>query len=144
MTTEFISISVEQVREIHDLILSSEPGLVGEHAGYLEGALNRVETAQFYEGVDDLFDLAAHYARAIGQGHCFADANKRTGLVTCLTFLELHGVTVARDPELEDMMVDLTTKELPLSDFATLLYSLAEQVELVDAEQADSQARQAP
>ncbi|MGE7136794.1 type II toxin-antitoxin system death-on-curing family toxin [Luteibacter sp. NPDC031894] len=79
--------------------------------------------------MDDLFELAAHYARAIGQGHCFADANKRTGLVTCLTFLELHDVSVARSPDLEEMMVDLTTKELPLSDFATLLYSLANQTE---------------
>lgn len=127
MMSEFVSISVDQVREIHDLILQTEPGLPGEHAGYLEGALNRVDTAQFYEGVDDLFELAAHYARAIGQGHCFSDANKRTGLVTCLTFLELHNVSVARSPDLEEMMVDLTTKELPLSDFATLLYSLANQ-----------------
>ncbi|MGN6091005.1 MAG: type II toxin-antitoxin system death-on-curing family toxin [Luteibacter jiangsuensis] len=129
MTPEFVSISVDQVREIHELILETEPGLPGEHAGYLEGALNRVETAQYYEGVDDLFELAAHYARAIGQGHCFADANKRTGLVTCLTFLEIHNVAIERSPDLEEMMVDLTTKELPLSDFATLLYSLAVQAQ---------------
>ena len=129
MISEFISISVEKVREIHELILQTEPALVGEHAGYLQGALNRVETAQFYEGVDDLFELAAHYARAIGQGHCFADANKRTGPVTSLTFLGLHGVAVERSPDLEEMMVDLTTKELPLSDFATLLYSLANETE---------------
>jgi|GEM_PF-6007908 len=63
----------------------------------------------------------------MGQGHCFSDANKRTGLVTCLPFLELHNVSIARSPDLEEMMVDLTTKELPLSDFATLLYSLANQ-----------------
>ncbi|WP_422648546.1 Type II toxin-antitoxin system death-on-curing family toxin [Cupriavidus sp. H18C1] len=54
------------------------------------------------------------------------DANKRTGLVTCLTFLELHGVTVQKNDDLEDAMVDLTTRDLGLSDFATLLFSLAE------------------
>ncbi|SOZ62805.1 Death on curing family protein [Cupriavidus taiwanensis] len=126
MIARFISITPEQVHEIHDLILKTEMGLPGENAGYLEGALNRIATAQFYEGVDDLFELAAHYARAIGQGHCFNDANKRTGLVTCLTFLELHGVTVQKSADLEDAMVDLTTKVLPLTDFATLLFSLAE------------------
>lgn len=89
-------------------------------------ALHRIAAAQFYEGVDDLFELAAHYARAIGQGHCFIDANKRTGLVTCLTFLELNGITVQKNDDLEDAMVDLTTRDLPLSDFATLLFSLAE------------------
>ncbi|WP_439891257.1 type II toxin-antitoxin system death-on-curing family toxin [Ralstonia sp. 25C] len=126
MTALFITITPEQVREIHDIILSTEPGLIGEHPGYLEGALNRVSTAQYYDGVDDLFELAAHYARAIGQGHCFNDANKRTGLVTCLTFLELHGVTIAHNDDLEDAMVDLTTGDLPLTDFATLLFSLAQ------------------
>ncbi|MEN7527955.1 type II toxin-antitoxin system death-on-curing family toxin [Cupriavidus sp. DL-D2] len=123
--SEFISITPEQVREIHEVILSTEQGLSGEHQGYLEGALNRVATAQYYEGVDDLFDLAAHYARAIGEGHCFSDANKRTGLVTCLTFLELNGVVTPRNAALEDAMVDLTTGDLPLQDFATLLFSLA-------------------
>ena len=126
MTKAFISITPDQVREIHDLILETGIGLAGEHNGYLEGALHRIAAAQFYEGVDDLFELAAHYARAIGQGHCFIDGNKRTGLVTCLTFLELNGVTVQKNDDLEDAMVDLTTRDLPLSDFATLLFSLAD------------------
>ncbi|MBY4895811.1 hypothetical protein [Cupriavidus sp. AU9028] len=63
MIAQFISIPADQVREIHDLILETEIGLAGEHAGYLEGALNRVQTAQYYEGVDDLFELAAHCTR---------------------------------------------------------------------------------
>ncbi|RWA45838.1 hypothetical protein AU476_38525 [Cupriavidus sp. UYMSc13B] len=60
MNVQFISITTEQVREIHDLILETEVELIGEHARYLEGASNRVSTAQYYEGVDDPFELAAH------------------------------------------------------------------------------------
>lgn len=52
--------------------------------------------------------------------------NKRTGLVTCLTFLALHGVTIERNDDLEEAMVDLTKGELPLADFAILLFSLAQ------------------
>ncbi|WP_448110038.1 hypothetical protein [Luteibacter jiangsuensis] len=40
---------------------------------------------------------------------------------------EFVSISVDQGPDLEEMMVDLTTKELPLSDFATLLYSLANQ-----------------
>ncbi|WP_422648547.1 Type II toxin-antitoxin system death-on-curing family toxin [Cupriavidus sp. H18C1] len=68
MNKGFISITADQVREIHDLILETEIGLAGEHPGYLEGALHRVAAAQFYEGVDDLFELAAHYARPLAKG----------------------------------------------------------------------------
>ncbi|RLK44971.1 type II toxin-antitoxin system death-on-curing family toxin [Cupriavidus plantarum] len=122
---ELVTIDPDQVRSIHDVILSTEPGVIGENRGYLEGALHRVVTAQLYEGIEDIFELAAHYARAIGQGHCFADANKRTGLVTALTFLDLYGIAIERNDALEDAMVDLTTGDLALSDFATLLFSLA-------------------
>ncbi|AMR78068.1 type II toxin-antitoxin system death-on-curing family toxin [Cupriavidus nantongensis] len=135
MNGEFIEISADQVRAIHDLILRTEPGRPGEIPERLEGALGRVATAQHYAGVDDIFEIAATYAQAIGHGHCFIDGNKRTGLVTCLTFLELHGITVQRSPELEEMMVDLTKKELSLSDFATLLFSLAEYTDANDTEE---------
>jgi len=47
MTKAFISITPDQVREIHDLILETEIGLAGEHNGYLEGALHRIAAAQF-------------------------------------------------------------------------------------------------
>jgi death-on-curing protein len=40
--------------------------------------LARVENRIAYGLIDDVFDLAAAYAVAIAQGHCFNDANKRT------------------------------------------------------------------
>ena len=43
MISEFISISVEQVREIHELILQTEPGLVGEFATLLYSLANEME-----------------------------------------------------------------------------------------------------
>ncbi|MGY8524286.1 type II toxin-antitoxin system death-on-curing family toxin [Paracidovorax citrulli] len=119
-----ISIPPDQVREIHHLLLQTEPGLPGEHPDRLEGALARVDNAQLYEGVEDLFEIAAHYAAAIAVGHCFVDGNKRTGLVTALTYPEMNGVFTKRYAALEDAMVDIAQKELDAFHFADLLFSI--------------------
>ena len=75
-------IDAQKVIEIHDLILSEEPGLHGDHgADALEGALSRIDSRIHYEGLDDVFEIAAMYAVALARGHVFNDANKRTALV---------------------------------------------------------------
>lgn len=61
-------IDTAMVIEIHDLILSTEPGLVGRHGdGPVEGALSRVENRVLYQGLDDIFEIAAMYAVAIAR-----------------------------------------------------------------------------
>ena len=42
-------------------------------------------------------------------GHVFNDANKRTGLTCALTYLEKQDVRISRQPELEDLMVDVAS-----------------------------------
>ena len=49
----------------------------------------------------DLVDLAATYLCRIVKSHPFSDGNKRTGYVTCLTFLELNGIDLGAPPCLE-------------------------------------------
>ena len=68
-------LNVDLVVDIHDEVLNP-----GELTGLaldksLEGALARVENRIAYGLIDDVFDLAAAYAVAIAQGHCFNDAN---------------------------------------------------------------------
>jgi death-on-curing protein len=46
----------------------------------LQGALARVDNAIVYEGLDDVFEIAAKYAASIANAHALSDANKRTGL----------------------------------------------------------------
>ncbi|MDQ1816355.1 type II toxin-antitoxin system death-on-curing family toxin [Massilia sp. CCM 9210] len=121
------------VIEIHDLILSAEPGLVGGHGeGPVEGALARVENRIHYDGLDDIFEIAAMYAVAIARGHVFNDANKRTALVTALTYLSLQGVELAREPFLEEIMVWVANGELDVEDLSLVLYSIAKNDGLVD------------
>ena len=122
-------IDAQKVIEIHGLILRDEPGLHGDHGiGPLEGALARIDSRIDYEGLDDLYEIAAMYAVALARGHVFNDANKRTALVTALTYLSLQGVDIPRDDVLEEMMVDVAEGKLGQRDLAELLYSLAPEV----------------
>lgn len=119
-------LAAEKVVEIHDLILATEQGLHGDHGiGPLEGALARVENRIEYEELDDVFEIAAMYAVALARGHVFNDANKRTALVTALTYLSLQGFDVPRSDVLEDIMVDVASGELDHAGLTELLYSIA-------------------
>ncbi|MGA7816698.1 type II toxin-antitoxin system death-on-curing family toxin [Caballeronia sp.] len=119
-------IDAQQVIEIHDLILRQEPGLAGGHGvGPLEGALARVESRMLYGQLSDVFDIAAMYAVALARGHVFNDANKRTALVTALTYLALQGYDIPRSDVLEDIMVDVAEGTLDESGLASLLFSIA-------------------
>jgi death-on-curing protein len=119
-------ITADKVQEIHDYILSQEPGLHGDHGrGALEGALSRVDAAVTYGGMDDVFEIAAMYAIAIARGHVFNDANKRTALVTALTYLDTQGIDIERTDALEEIMVDVAEGTVTVEELAALLDSLA-------------------
>lgn len=65
------------------------------------------------------------YAEAIARGHAFADANKRTALVSALTYLLMEGYLVERTAALEDIMVDVAQGALNHLDVANIFSSLA-------------------
>lgn len=119
-------ISADTVVAIHDTILATEPGLHGGHGiGPLEGALGRIASAIEYDGLDDVYEIAALYAVAIARGHVFNDANKRTALVTALTYLATQGIEVRRSASLEDIMVDVAEGQLDQKGLGELLYSIS-------------------
>jgi len=95
----FIFLTVEAVDAIHDAVLN--PGeLQGRAMGKsLEGALARIDNRIAYGLIGDAFDLAALYAMAIAQGHCFNDGNKRTAHQTMDVCLALNGIEIDWDHE---------------------------------------------
>jgi death-on-curing protein len=116
---------------VHDEILK-ETGVGRDGCNYekLEGVLSRIDQQMYYNNVNDLFEIAAWYGIAIAKGHAFVDGNKRTGLATMLTFLEIQGVTIKDHTGLDDLMVDIVesqvnheTLALNVSDF---LYDVSE------------------
>jgi death-on-curing protein len=110
---------------IHKFILDREPGVDGMNEGALESALGRIENRRMYAGLDDVFEIAGMYAEAIARGHAFADANKRTALVSALTYLAVEGFLIRRTQALEEFMVDVAQGKLNYLDLANIFASLA-------------------
>lgn len=92
-------LSPDQVEALHDMVLN--PGELQGRARdkSLEGALARVDNRLLYGMIEDAFDLAAAYAAAVAQGHCFNDGNKRTAYRTMLVSLALNGIRISHDTE---------------------------------------------
>ena len=115
----------ERVVEINTFILKTEPGMKGViDIPKLQGALGRIDNAIAYEGLDDIFDIAAKYAASIAISHALPDANKRTGLVVALEYLSLNDYELTSDNELmADAIRDLVIGKINENDFADVLYA---------------------
>lgn len=115
----------ERVVDINEQILKTEAGFKAvPDLGKLQGALARIDNAIWYEGLDDVFDIAAKYASSISASHAFSDANKRTALAVAIEFLSLNDFDLSEDNELlANAVRDLVIGELTDSDFADILYA---------------------
>ncbi|MCO4320969.1 type II toxin-antitoxin system death-on-curing family toxin [Aliidiomarina quisquiliarum] len=114
-----------RVVEINAFILANGPGNKGApDKGLLQGALARIDNAIVYDGLCDVFEIAAKYAKVIAQAHAMSDANKRTGLMVALEYLALNNYEIKKPYEpFADAMVDLVLGNLSELGFADLLYA---------------------
>jgi len=118
----FILLSVEHIIAIHEEVLepSELQGLAGDKS--LEGALSRVDNRLKYGLIDDIYSLAASYAVAISQAHCFNDGNKRTAFQVMDLILDLNGVNAVWDvEEVGQKIVLLSQSKLDEVDLAQWL-----------------------
>ncbi len=118
----FLLLLPEQVEALHDLALN--PGEIAGRAKdkSLEGALSRVDNRLLYGMIDDIFDLAAAYAAAVAQGHCFNDGNKRTAYRTMIVCLTLNDTAITHETEeVGQKIIALAQGQLPEEDFADWL-----------------------
>ncbi|GAA59479.1 death on curing protein [Pseudoalteromonas sp. BSi20652] len=122
---EIICFPFERVVEINAFILESEPGMKGAvDIPKLQGALGRIDNAIIYDGLDDVFEIAAKYTASIAIAHALPDANKRTGLVVGLEYLSLNEYELTSDNDLiADAVKDLVIGEISENDFADVLYA---------------------
>ena len=117
----FIALTVEQIIELHDDAIAEDGGLVGvKDPGYVE--LIAEKPFQDYFGQElypGLFMKAAVYFHGIATAHAFFDANKRTAVYTCLTFLALNGSPLEAEwDELFEVAIKVATNEMGLHDLA--------------------------
>jgi death-on-curing protein len=83
-------LTVKDVCKLHDLTLSKYGGTLGiRDLPLLESAVAQPSLVVFGRYVHEtLFDMAAAYCFHLIKNHPFVDGNKRTGLLTTLTFLK--------------------------------------------------------
>ena len=90
-------VDVASIVIIHDRQISRHGGASGmRDRTLLEAAVARPVNKHSY-GETDPFELATAYAFGIAKAHAFVDGNKRTALVTALTFLLVNGHHVRHD-----------------------------------------------
>ncbi len=120
-------ISAQEVIAFHDRILRCLPGVAGmPDAGRADAIIYRVQNRAHYEGVSDVFELAATYWVAIARGHIFNDGNKRTSFFVTMAFLRRNGVLVADEGnELEELTVQAATGEKTVEQLSAILRTLA-------------------
>jgi len=115
-------LSREKVLELHRISLEQHGGLDGlREPGLLDSALMQPEAAYYY-GQGDLAAIAAAYAFHIAQNQPFFDGNKRTAMVSALTFLEGNGIDIGKydDAQLYDAMIAIAEKRLDKAGLATI------------------------
>ncbi|EGR0593996.1 type II toxin-antitoxin system death-on-curing family toxin [Vibrio cholerae] len=122
---DIICFPFERVIEINAFILKTEPGMKGAvDIPKLQGALGRIDNAIVYEGLDDVFEIAAKYTACIAVSHARPDANKRTGLAVVLEYLSLNDFELTQENDLlADAVRDLVIGIINETDFADILYA---------------------
>lgn len=118
-------LDLDQVIQVHDAIIENYGGVAGfanGGRGGVGGALARIEMHQMYDGMDDVFSIAALYATALARGHVFNDGNKRTAISCCLEYLLSEDILIPTNPDLEDAVVYLAKGELTSEEFANILH----------------------
>lgn len=116
-------VPVAAVIALHDRQISRHGGGAGlRDRALLESGCDRAKNRAALDPGASLFDIAAAYAFGLSKAHAFVDGNKRTALVSALTFLRLNGYAFRPDPiEGVQMMVALAASDVTEADFARWL-----------------------
>ena len=94
-------LDLEDIIYIHDTMLSEYGGSTGiKELGRLEYILDMPRSELFgMSQFPSIFEKAAAYLFYLATGHCFVDANKRTGFSSTSVFLEINGFDFIADDE---------------------------------------------
>ena len=119
-----IIISLEQILELHALVIKETGGSAGlRDLGRLEAAIATQTQNVFGEELyPDTFDKAGALLRGIVGDHAFIDGNKRTGMLACITLLRLNKINFkAEKGEVEDFALRVTLDHLDVPDISRWL-----------------------
>jgi death-on-curing protein len=124
-------ITLEQVLVIHEDQVEKYGGSQGVRSlALLESAVFRPQTSfggrDLYETI---FDKASSLVHSLILNHPFVDGNKRTAVVSTLTFLEFNGylLEVSR-PKLTNFALDIESKKLDIEKIAVWLQKFSKKI----------------
>lgn len=120
---DLIHLSAAEIKDIHDSILLNNSGLKGSRPDLsVEALVGRIHSNLAYQTFTSVAEVAALYAEVIAKGHVFNDANKRTALISMLTFLDLNGFSLRADQNaIADRMVEISNGKLGYKQFSAWL-----------------------
>ena len=121
----FILLEAASVAMLHERIIyeNEQQGRSADKS--LESIIAPVNNRRAHGLIGDVFDLAAAYAAAIAQGHCFRDANKHKAYQTMDLVLDLNGINSDWwADEVGDNVISLAQSAIAASDFAAWLRSI--------------------
>lgn len=112
MTIKYLT--TEHVLSFHNDILkdTQEDKGLAPHTS-IDSALNRIDDHIAYDGLEDIYEIAALYGIAVAKGHCFNNGNKRTALLCMVAFLEINNIEIDVSNEvIEEVMVEIATDKM--------------------------------
>lgn len=129
MSDDIEFLDLEEVLAIHSQQIERYGGATGlRDQALLEAAVGAPASSFGGEYLhSDLFEMAAAYAFHISQNHPFFDGNKRAGLLTALTFLDINGISIdTPSSRLYEAMMQIAEGKLNKEGLAALFRSLAQ------------------
>jgi death-on-curing protein len=117
-------LTLDQIVQLHVLVVGETGGSTGiRDLGRLESVVGAQNQYVFgKETYTDPMQKAAALIRGIIGDHPFVDGNKRTALLTALTFLKINGVNLTiSQGDLENFAVQVTIDKLNVSSIANWL-----------------------
>jgi len=118
-----IHLTGSEISSIHDTIIDIYGGLKGSRPDLsIDTIVWRIHSNIIYAHSDEIEIIAALYAEAICKGHVFNDGNKRTALLSMLTFLDTNGYNVLADNiDIADKIVEISENSISRDQFASWL-----------------------
>jgi len=116
-----IFLTVEQVVDFHTDVINELGGAHGiREMSLLISALEMPKATIFGEFLHaGIYDKAAAYLYHIVCNHPFIDGNKRSGLVTALTFLDVNDIELEySEYELEELVIEVAMGKMEKSAIA--------------------------
>lgn len=119
-------LTTEDVLLLHHLSIEKSSGSHGlRDAGLLDAAVHRPQAT--FAGVDlyiTLFDKAGALCHSLIKNHAFVDGNKRTSLLSSMTFLELNGyIFTCNQDELVEFGLKIDNENISPEGIASWLKS---------------------